>query len=120
MCMLVCPVCMCVCMCVYVCLCVCVCLVSVSTYLQVNKMQAVELVEDVMGQGIQLAAVHVETLELLQTPEGTPLQPVQMRVVSKVQLLQIPQLTESTSLNPCDVVGEQPQNLDRGIDRDHV
>ena len=63
-------------------------------------MQAVKLVEDVMGQGVELAAMHVETLELLQTPEGAPFQPVQVRVVSKVQLLQVPQLAEGTSLNP--------------------
>lgn len=34
-----------------------------------------------------------------------------MRVITQVQLLQITQLTESTSLNPGNVVGEEPQNL---------
>lgn len=80
-------------------------------YLQVEELQAVELVEDVMGQGSEPTAVHMEALELLESAESSPLQPVKVRVVPQVQLLQVPQLTKSPSLNPCDVVGEKPQNL---------
>lgn len=36
-----------------------------SPYLQIEELQAVKLVEDVMGQSIEPAAVHVEALELL-------------------------------------------------------
>lgn len=36
-----------------------------SPYLQIKELQAVELVEDVMGQSREPAAVHVEALELL-------------------------------------------------------
>lgn len=82
-----------------------------SPYLQIEELQAVKLVEDVMGQGIEPAAVHVEALELLEAAEGSPLQPVEIGVVPQVQLLQIPQLTEGPCLNPRDIVGEQPQNL---------
>lgn len=82
-----------------------------SPYLQVEELQAVELVEDVVRQGRETAAVHVEALELLQSAEGTPLQPAQARVVTQIQLLQIPQLAEGPRLDPRDVVGEQPQNL---------
>lgn len=64
-----------------------------------------------MGQSSEPAAVHVEALELLKSTEGSPLQPVEVRVVPQIQLLQVPQLTEGPCLNPCDVVGEQPQNL---------
>lgn len=64
-----------------------------------------------MGQGSELAAVHVEALELLEAAEGSPLQPVEVRVVPQVQLLQVPQLTEGPCFNPRDVVGEKPQNL---------
>lgn len=35
------------------------------SYLQVEELQAVKLVEDVMGQGSEPTAVHVEALELL-------------------------------------------------------
>lgn len=82
-----------------------------STYLQVEELQAVEFVEDVVGQGREVTAVHMEALELLKSAEGSPLQPAEARVVPQVQLLQIPQLTEGACLNPRDVVGEQPQNL---------
>lgn len=82
-----------------------------APYLQIEEVQAVKLVEDVMGQGREPAAVHVEALELLKATESSPLQPVKVRVVSEVQLFQIPQLTEGPCLNPRDVVGEQPQNL---------
>ena len=34
-------------------------------YLQIEELQAVELVEYVVGQGSEPAAVHVEALELL-------------------------------------------------------
>lgn len=68
-----------------------------------------------MGQGSEPAAVHVEALELLKSAESSPLKPVKAGVVSQIQLLQVPQLTESTCLNPCDVVGEQPQNLQENI-----
>lgn len=64
-----------------------------------------------MGQGSEPAAVHVEALELLKATEGSPLQPVEVRVIPQVQLLQVPQLTEGPCLNPRDVVGKQPQNL---------
>lgn len=33
-------------------------------YLQIEELQAVKLVENVMGQGREPAAVHVEALEL--------------------------------------------------------
>lgn len=56
-------------------------------YLQVEELQAVQLVEQVVGQGGELAAVHVETLEFLQAPEGASFQPAQVRVVPQVQLL---------------------------------
>lgn len=81
------------------------------SYLQIEELQAVELVEDVMGQGSEAAAVHVEALELLKSAESSPLQPVKVRIVPQVQLLQVPHLTEGPCLNPRDVVGEQPQNL---------
>lgn len=82
-------------------------------YLQVEELQAVKLVEDVMGQSSEPAAVHVEALELLKAAEGSPLQPVEVGVLPQVQLLQVPQLTESPSFNPRDVVREQPQDLMR-------
>lgn len=43
-------------------------------YLQVEKLQAVQLVEEVMGESGQLAAVHVQALQLLQAPEGSTFQ----------------------------------------------
>lgn len=64
-----------------------------------------------MGQGRETTAVHMEALELLKSAEGSPLQPAEARIVTQIQLLQIPQLTEGPRLNPRDVVGEQPQNL---------
>lgn len=70
-----------------------------------------------------MAAVHVEALELLQATKGAPFQPVEARVVPQVQLLQIPQLAEGPCLNPCDVVGKQPQNLtlqDHTWNGDHI
>lgn len=80
-------------------------------FLQVEELQAVELVENIMWKGSQPAAVHVEALKLLQATESSALKAVQVRVVAQIELLQIAQLTECTSLNPSDVVGEEPQNL---------
>ncbi len=87
--------------------------------LQVEEIQAVELVEDVMGKGGQPAAVHVEALELLQAAESSTLKALQVRVVTQIELLQITHLAECTTLNPGNVVGEEPQNLvcDELIDR---
>lgn len=88
-----------------------------APYLQIEEMQAVQLVEDVMRQGSELAAVHVEALELLKPTESSSFQPVKVGVVPQVQLLQVPELTESPCLNPGDVVGEKPQNLQGTIPR---
>lgn len=100
------------CMCFYVSeLSVCMCMAFQRPYLQIKELQTVKLVEDVMGQGSEPAAVHVEALELLKATEGSPLQPVEVRVIPQVQLLQVPQLTKGPCLNPRDVVGKQPQNL---------
>lgn len=66
-----------------------------------------------MGEGSQTTAVHVEALQLLQATESSSLQTVQMRIITQIQLLQITHLTESTSLNPSNIVGEEPQNLKR-------
>lgn len=79
-------------------------------YLQVEELQAVQLVEEVMGESGQLAAMHVQALQLLQTPEGSTFQTLQ-RVIAQVELLQHPQVTEGTSLDPCDVVSIQPEHL---------
>lgn len=84
---------------------------ALRSYLQVEELQAVEFVEDVMWQGSEPAAVHVEALEFLKSAESSALQPVEVRIVPKVQLLQVPHLTEGACLNPRDVVREQPQNL---------
>lgn len=67
-----------------------------------------------MRQSRETTAVHVEALELLQSAEGPPLQPAQARIVTQIQLLQVPQLAEGACLDPRNVVGEQPQNLVRG------
>lgn len=52
-----------------VCVCGCVSVICMylyaSPYLQIEELQAVKLVEDVMGHGREPAAVHVEALELL-------------------------------------------------------
>lgn len=72
-------------------------------YLQVEELQAVQLVEEVMGESGQLAAMHVQALQLLQTPEGSTFQTLQ-RVIAQVELLQHPQATEGAGLDPCDVV----------------
>lgn len=42
-----------------------ICMSLQRSYLQVEELQAVKLVEDVMGQGSEPTAVHVEALELL-------------------------------------------------------
>lgn len=85
-----------------------------APYLQIEELQAVEFVEDVMRQGRETTAVHMEALELLESAEGSPLQPAEARIVTQIQLLQIPQLTEGPCLDPRNVVGEQPQNLMQG------
>lgn len=85
-------------------------------HLQIEEVQAVQFVEDVMGQGRQTTAVHMEALEFLESAEGSPLQPAEAWIVTQIQLLQIPQLTEGPCLNPCDVVGEKPQNLMEKMD----
>lgn len=82
-------------------------------YLQIEELQAVQFVEDVMGQGRETTAVHMEALEFLESAEGSPLQPAEAWIVAQIQLLQIPQLTEGPCLDPRDVVGEKPQNLTR-------
>lgn len=78
-------------------------LFSCCVYLQVEELQAVELVEEMMGESRQLAAMHVQALQLLQAPESSTLQTLQ-RVVTQVQLLQHPEVTEGPRFNPCDVV----------------
>lgn len=82
-----------------------------APYLQIEELQAVKLVENVVWQGSEPAAVHVEALELLEAAEGSPLQSAEVGIVSQIQLLQVPQLAEGPCLNPRDVVGKQPQNL---------
>lgn len=72
-------------------------------YLQVEELQAVELVEEVMGESCQLAAMHVQALQLLQAPERTTFQELQ-RIVTQIELLQHPEVTEGSRFNPCDVV----------------
>lgn len=84
-----------------------------TPYLQVEELQAVKLVEDVVWQGSEPAAVHVEALELLEAAESSPLQSAKVGVVSQVQLLQVPQLAEGPCLDPRDVVGKQPKDLVR-------
>lgn len=78
---------------------VCVCCV----YLQVEELQAVQLVEEVMGESGQLAAMHVQALQLLQAPEGSTFQALQW-VITQIELLQHPEVTEGSGLDPCDVV----------------
>lgn len=82
-----------------------------APYLQIEELQAVKLVENVVWQGSQPAAMHVEALELLEAAEGSTLQSAEIGVVAQVQLLQVPQLAEGPCLDPRDVVGKQPQNL---------
>lgn len=83
------------------------------SHLQIEELQAVQFVEDVVGQGGETTAVHMEALEFLESAEGSPLQPAEAWIVTQIQLLQIPQLTEGPCLDPRDVVGEKPQNLMR-------
>lgn len=87
---------------------VCACCV----YLQVEELQAVQLVEEVMGESGQLAAMHVQALQLLQAPEGSTFQALQ-RVITQIELLQHPEVTEGSGLDPCDVVAIQPKHLCR-------
>lgn len=79
-------------------------------YLQVEELQAVQLVEEIMGESGQLAAMHVQALQLLQTPEGSTFQTLQ-RVITQIELLQHPEVTEGSSLDPRDVVAVQPKHL---------
>lgn len=65
-----------------------------------------------MGESRQLAAMHVQALQLLQAPERSTFQVLQ-RVVTQVQLLQHPEVTEGSGFNPCDVVAIQPKHLCR-------
>lgn len=81
-------------------------------YLQVKELQAVQLVEEVVGESGQLAAVHVQALQLLQTPERPTFQSLQ-RVIPQIQLLQHPEVTEGSTLDPGDVVAIQPKHLHR-------
>lgn len=79
-------------------------------YLQVKELQAVQLVEEVMRENGQLAAMHVQALQLLQPPECPPFQSLQW-VVAQIELLQHPEITEGSTLDPCDVVAIQPKHL---------
>lgn len=79
-------------------------------YLQVEELQAVELVEEIVGESRQLAAMHVQALQLLQAPERSTFQALQ-RVVAQIQLLQHPEVAEGSGLDPCDVVAVQPKHL---------
>lgn len=85
---------------------------NAALYLQVEELQAVQLVEEVMGESGQLAAMHVQALQLLQAPEGSTFQALQ-RVVAEIELLQHPEVTERPALNPCDVVAVKPKHLKR-------
>lgn len=51
-------------------MCVCACWI----YLQVEELQAIQLVEEVMGESSQLAPMHVQALQLFQAPEGSTFQ----------------------------------------------
>lgn len=57
---------------------------SCSLYLQVQKLQAIQFVEDVMGESCQLAAVHVQALQLLQAPKCSTFQVPQRRIVTQI------------------------------------
>lgn len=46
-------------------------------YLQIEKLQAVQLVEEIMGESGQLATMHMQALQLLQAPEGSTFQVAQ-------------------------------------------
>lgn len=75
-----------------------------SRYLQVEKLQAVQLVEEVMGESGQLAAVHVQALQLLQSSESSTFQTPQQWIITQIQLLQNPEVTEGPGFDPCDIV----------------
>lgn len=53
-------------------------------YLQVEKLQAVQLVEEVMGESGQLATMHVQALQFLQAPEGSTFQVPQRGIIAQV------------------------------------
>lgn len=80
---------------------ICVCALI---YLQVEELETVQFVEDIMGESSQLAAMHVQALQLLQAPEGSTFQVSQRGVITQIQLLQHPEVAEGSSLNPRDVV----------------
>lgn len=81
-------------------------------YLQVKELQTVQLVEEVVGESGQLAAMHVQALQLLQAPECPTFQSLQW-VIAQIELLQHPEVTEGSTLDPCDVVAIQPKHLHR-------
>lgn len=80
------------------------CVYGCCLYLQVEKLQAVQFVEEIMGESSQLAAVHVQALQLLQTSEGSTLQVPKWGVITQIQLFQHPKVTEGPGLNPRNVV----------------
>ena len=88
----------------YVSVYVCFCVQRCCLYLQIEKLQTVQFVEEIMRESSQLAAVHVQALQLLQTPEGSTFQVPQWGVIAQIQLFQHPEVTEGPGLNPCDVV----------------
>lgn len=81
-------------------------------YLQVEELQAVQLVEEVVGESGQLAVMHMQALQLLQAPECPAFQSLQ-RVIAQIKLLQHPEVTEGSALDPCDVIAVQPKHLCR-------
>lgn len=82
-------------------------------YLQVEELQTVQFVEEIMGESCQLAAMHVQALQLLQAPEGSTFQVSQRGVITQIQFFQHPEVAKGPSLDPCDVVAIQPKNLHR-------
>lgn len=54
-----------------------VCVCECCLYLQIEKLQAVQLVEEIMGESGQLATMHMQALQLLQAPEGSTFQVAQ-------------------------------------------
>lgn len=66
-----------------------------------------------MGETGQLASVHVQALQLLQSPEGSTFQVPQRGVITQIQLLEHSEVAESPGLDPCDIVSVQPQHLHR-------
>lgn len=56
-----------------------------------------------MGECCQLAAMHVQALQLLQAPERPTFQTLQW-VVTQIELLKHPEVAEGSRFNPRDVV----------------